>query len=97
MSIAGSPYGEGFYGKGPYGFATRIFGVGAASKVVVRGQQVSQGIVNVVSASRVGFAGQQLWALIAVPPCQPWPQISVCTGCAQAVPNKAGNMFPGLA
>lgn len=91
----GSGYGLGYYGKGPYGFATRIMGIRAGTRGTLRPQIIAQAQLNMVSAPLVVFAAEQLWSQIDVPPCEPWETIG-SPSCSQAVPNSMGNMFPGL-
>lgn len=90
---AGSPYGLGYYGKGPYGQATRVFGLVGASRISIRAAPViAQAQVNILAAPAMSFGLTQLWAPIDVPPCQPWEAIGQ-PSCWQAVPNRAGGMF----
>jgi hypothetical protein len=90
---SGSAYGKGYYGAGPYGRATSILGIGAATKGTLRPQLIGQARLNIVSAPALAFGLTQMWAPITVEPCQPWNAIGT-PGCWQAVPNSAGSMFP---
>jgi hypothetical protein len=92
----GSGYGLGAYGKGPYGFATRIMGARAGTRATMRPQLIAQAQLIMTSPAPMSFGLVQMWAAVQIAPCVPWTPISECAGCAQAVPNKAGNMFPGL-
>lgn len=88
----GSGYGLGYYGKGPYGFATRIMGVRAGTRGSFRPQLIAQAQLLIVSPSFVAFAPTIMWAVIDVPPCEPWETIGQ-PGCWQVLPNRAGGMF----
>lgn len=95
----GSGYGLGAYGKGPYGFAWRIMGMGATTRIKgLRPQLIAQAQVLILDSMPMRFGLTQMWAPIAVPACQPWlPRIDNCGNCFQAVPNSVGAMFPALA
>lgn len=93
--IGGSGYGLGAYGKGPYGYATRVLGIWGASRGRVAAQPIVQAALNIESATVMAVGAEQLWAPIAVAPCQPWGPIGT-PGCWQAIPNNAGAMFPAL-
>jgi hypothetical protein len=92
----GSAYGRGYYGKGPYGAATRIFGMFAGTRITVRPLPViAEAQLRILGTPAMAFGLTQLWAPIDVPPCQPWEAIGT-PSCSQAVPNSAGKMFPGM-
>lgn len=95
-AAGGSAYGLGYYGKGPYGYATRIMGIRAGTRASFRPQVIAQAVLNITATPLVSFGLQQLWAPIDVPPCQPWEAIG-SPSCSQALPNSMGKMFPGLA
>lgn len=95
-AAGGSSYGLGAYGKGPYGFATRIMGIRAGTKASNwRPLIIATAQLKIMGTSSLSFGLTQLWAPIDVPPCQPWQPIGT-PSCSQAVPNSMGNMFPGM-
>lgn len=88
----GSAYGLQYYGRGPYGFATRIMGIWGSTRAHLKPQLIAQAQLPIVSAPFVAFGGTVMWAAIDVPPCEPWEVIGT-PGCWQARPNSAGGMF----
>ena len=49
----------------------------------------------VLTPTNVQIGGQQLWAPIDVPACEPWFIIAQ-PACFRALPNSVGNMFPAM-
>jgi len=93
-TVGGSPYGLGPYGKGPYGRATRVVGLVGAPRITFRpAPLILQAQANIGSAPAMWVEAALMWEPVPVDPCVPWPAIGTPW---QALPNKAGMMFPSL-
>jgi hypothetical protein len=87
-------YGAGPYGWGPYGGSSLVVQpMVAPTQFAAHGNRNAAGYVNIRQPTWVSAVGGPLWPPIFVPPCVPWPVISIDAGVWQAKPNQAGAMF----
>ena len=99
MSGRGATFGD-IYSAGPYSAGPYSGGLPIAQQILAQpfmralGNYTAQIIAYVREPTTVGVEGGAMWGKIPIAPCTIWPRVSLCAGCATAVPNNAGAMFP---